>query len=101
MQVDPASDLKHRIAGLFIHKLAVDYIVGAFVDVLLRPWVVGVTVTASAVPGEHLGLGQIGDISVAAKALERQLVADVGVAATVLQVELVVHGLSTVRRQPP
>lgn len=56
---------------------------------------------ASAVPSEHLGHGQVGGISGAAKPPKRQPVADVGVAAAVLQIELVVHGLSLFRRRPP
>lgn len=74
------------------HTLAVDTNTRSGIDVGLGPRDVSVAVIANAVPSEHLGLGQVGDISRAAKAPERQPVADVGVAATVLKVELIVHG---------
>lgn len=72
-------------------KLAIHADARPGIDVRLRPGNVGVAVIASAVPGEYLGLGQIGDISGAAEAPERQTVANVGVTPAVLQVELVVH----------
>lgn len=51
--------------------------------------------------GEHLGLGRVGYVSGTLEASERQPVADIGVTAAVLKVELFVHGLSPVRRRPP
>lgn len=100
-------DVKLGCVGVLVqrlaqrHTLAVDTNTRPGIDVGLGPRDVSVAVIASAVPGEHLGLGQVGDISRAAKAPEGQSIADVGVAATVLQLELVVHGLSPVRRRPP
>ena len=83
-------DVKIRCVGVLLQRLAqgdilaIDTDSRPGVDVGLGPRDVGVSVIASAVTGEHLGFGQVGDVPGATKAPERQPVADVGMTAAVL-----------------